>query len=221
MKGVGVEEPTKQLKGLGCALGKEVEYLTGKLITTAVSLPSFRRNTDLTECPVSRELGHDLHFLILKLPAANDGVGSLRRSSSSEKGNEQEENNAGDASSLETALREAREEVGLTRDAIKILAELPAVETLTTGFRIVPFLARVTPPPQWVLQEGEIAEILEPTVRDLTRPEARGEDVVRVPNETEPLPISFYRVGSYRLWGASHWILEPLLPRLLAREWEI
>ena len=128
---------------------------------------------------------------------------------------------AGDASSLETALREAREEVGLTRDAIKILAELPAVETLTTGFRIVPFLARVTPPPQWVLQEGEIAEILEPTVRDLTRPEARGEDVVRVPNETEPLPISFYRVGSYRLWGASHRILEPLLPHLLAREWEI
>jgi 8-oxo-dGTP pyrophosphatase MutT (NUDIX family) len=128
---------------------------------------------------------------------------------------------AEDASPLDTATREAREEVGLAGDEIEILAHLPAVETLATGFRIVPFLARVTPPAQWRCQEGEIAEVLEVKVRDLARPEARGEDVLRFPTWREPLPISFYRVGPHRLWGASFRILEPLLPRLLAGEWKV
>ncbi|HUL51825.1 MAG TPA: CoA pyrophosphatase [Opitutaceae bacterium] len=126
-----------------------------------------------------------------------------------------------DSSPLETALREAREEVGLAREEIEVIAHLPPVETLTTGFRIVPFLARVTPPARWQCQDGEIAEIFEMKVRDLSRSEARGEDAVRLATSGEPLPIAFFRVGPYRLWGASFRILEPLLPRLVAGEWTI
>lgn len=126
-----------------------------------------------------------------------------------------------DPSSLATALREAREEIGLAGGEIEILAHLPAVETLTTGFRIVPFLARIKPPARWCCQDGEIAEVLEVTVRELARPEARGEDIVQFPTWPEPLSISFYQVGPYRLWGASYRILEPLVPRLLAGEWEV
>jgi len=128
---------------------------------------------------------------------------------------------AEDASPLETAIREAREEVGLEREQIKILADLPAVETLTTGFRIVPFLARVTPPARWLCQDGEIAEVFEVKVQELARSEATGEDAANLSAWGEPLPISFYQVGPYRLWGASFRILEPLLPRLLAGEWEV
>ncbi|HEX9144329.1 MAG TPA: NUDIX domain-containing protein, partial [Candidatus Binatia bacterium] len=40
-----------------------------------------------------------------------------------------------DLSMLETALREAREEVGLTTDRVEVLAHLPAIETRTTGYR--------------------------------------------------------------------------------------
>jgi 8-oxo-dGTP pyrophosphatase MutT (NUDIX family) len=126
-----------------------------------------------------------------------------------------------DASPLDTALREAREEVGLAGDQVTILARLPAVETLTNGFRIIPFLARIEPPRAWHCQTGEIAEVIEAKVRELTRPEARGADVVRLPDWPEPLAISFLRVGPHRLWGATFRILDPLLPRLLAGEWEL
>src|SRR5262249_59516288 len=53
----------------------------------------------------------------------------------------------GDASPLETALREAEEEIGLTRDRVHVLDTLPVFETMSTGFRVAPFLARIQPPP--------------------------------------------------------------------------
>jgi 8-oxo-dGTP pyrophosphatase MutT (NUDIX family) len=124
-----------------------------------------------------------------------------------------------DASPLATALREAREEVGLEPHRVAILEALPAVDTLTTRYWIHPFLGRIEPPAAWRCQAGEIAEVLEVPVRDLDRPEARGEDVVQFPTWPAPKRISFYRIGPHRLWGASYRILQPVLPRLLAGEW--
>jgi 8-oxo-dGTP pyrophosphatase MutT (NUDIX family) len=128
---------------------------------------------------------------------------------------------SGDRSLLETALREAREEIGITGERIEILADLPGVETMTTGFLIFPFLARIAPPTQWQRDEREIAEIIEVKLSELAHPEAHGEDVRQLPGWPEPRRTPFYRVGPYQLWGATYRILHPLLPRLLAEEWTI
>jgi 8-oxo-dGTP pyrophosphatase MutT (NUDIX family) len=125
-----------------------------------------------------------------------------------------------DASLLDTALRESEEEIGLGRDRIRVLAELPVIETRSTGFRIAPFLASVTPPAAWIPCEREIAEVLEPKVADLADPAAHGQSAERFPQWPEPVTISFYRVGPYRLWGASYRILHPLLPKLVAGDWD-
>lgn len=126
-----------------------------------------------------------------------------------------------DTSLLATAVRETSEETGLSRDAVEILAHLPAVDTNTTGFRIFPFLARIVPPTQWRRDEREIAEIIEVTLGDLARPEAHGEEFKRLPAWPQPRPTPFYRVGAYQLWGATYRILHPLIPRLLAGEWDV
>lgn len=126
-----------------------------------------------------------------------------------------------DASPLATALREAREEVGLNVDRIEILEHLPAVDTLTTGYLIFPFLARIEAPAAWRWRDGEIAEVLELKIRELARPEARGEEVAHFPTWPAPMRIAFYQIGPHRLWGASYRILAPLLPRLLAGEWPV
>ena len=47
---------------------------------------------------------------------------------------------AGDAGPEAAALREAEEEIGLPRDAVRVLGALPPHETVT-GFQITPFLA--------------------------------------------------------------------------------
>ncbi len=124
----------------------------------------------------------------------------------------------GDRSELETALREAEEEIGLARGAVKVLGNLPVVETYTTGYRIAPFLGRIDRPENWRRQEDEIDEILEVPIADFT-PESRDEVVEDWPTWSEPRRFPAYRVGPYRLWGASYRILHPLLPRIAAGEW--
>jgi 8-oxo-dGTP pyrophosphatase MutT (NUDIX family) len=127
----------------------------------------------------------------------------------------------GDASPLDTALREAREEIGLPPEGVQVLAALPVVETRTTGYRIAPFLGRIVRPPAWRLAPTEIAEVLEARVADLARPEARGEALEQFLGWPSPERIEFCRVGPHRLWGVSYRILRPLLPRLLAGEWPL
>lgn len=127
-----------------------------------------------------------------------------------------------DASLLATALREAEEEIGLEPRRVEILAELPVVPTVATGFRIAPFLGRLAgAPPTWRRQETEIDEILEVAVDDLLDPAAHGEEPWQLPEWSAPRLIPFYRIGRYKLWGATYRIVEPLLARLVAGEWQI
>jgi 8-oxo-dGTP pyrophosphatase MutT (NUDIX family) len=126
-----------------------------------------------------------------------------------------------DASMEETAIREACEETGLTSEAIEVLAALPVLETSTSGFRIAPFLARIRRPDRWIPQANEIVEILEVRVDDLMRPEAHDESIESFPTWPGPRRIAFYRIGPHRLWGASYRIFHPLLPRIVAGEWEL
>ena len=127
----------------------------------------------------------------------------------------------GDESILATALREAWEEIGLCSDSVKILAELPPLETFTTGFVIHPFLARIVPPPSWRPDEREVAEIIEVAIRDLAHHSLQGEAVIHFPAWPAPRTFPYTLIGPHKLWGATHRILQPLLPRLLAGEWAL
>jgi 8-oxo-dGTP pyrophosphatase MutT (NUDIX family) len=127
-----------------------------------------------------------------------------------------------DATLLDTALREAEEEIGLPASQVEVLATLPVVETIATGFRIAPFLGRLAgPPPTWRRQETEIDEILEIAIDDLLRPSAHAVEEWQLPGWPAPRPIPFYWIGPHQLWGATYRMVEDLLPRLVAREWEI
>ncbi len=124
-----------------------------------------------------------------------------------------------DATLLATALREAEEEIGLSPDAVRVLAELPPVDTRVSHFVITPFLAIVTRPAAWRLDPREIDEVLEPGVAALLAPGARAFATDLLPAGWTPRSLPFYAIGPHRLWGASERILHPLLERVRAGEW--
>jgi hypothetical protein len=79
---------------------------------------------------------------------------------------------------------------------------------MATGFRVAPFLGRlIGPPPTWRRQETEIDEILEVPVDDLVRPDAHDVELWQLPGWPEAREIPFYRIGQYKLWGATYRIV--------------
>lgn len=126
-----------------------------------------------------------------------------------------------DGSSLATALREANEEVGLDPGQVEVLEELAPVDSRTTGFRVFPVVAKVAPPARWALQEREIAGVVTPAVAELADPAARGEEELQFPTWPAPRRTPFLRIGDEQLWGLTLRILEPVIPRLAAGEWDV
>jgi 8-oxo-dGTP pyrophosphatase MutT (NUDIX family) len=128
----------------------------------------------------------------------------------------------GDASLLETALRETEEEIGLPRDEVEVVATLPPIDTHTTGFRVHPYLARIRHPESWRLARGEIAAVITPRVRTLADPSLRREQLLSFPGWPEPRRVQCLELeGGYLLWGLTLRLLEPFLPRLLSRAFEL
>ncbi len=163
--------------------------------------------------PVYRSLDGELHIvMILRKPGGVHG-GQIAFPGG--------KHDPSDETMLDTALREFREELGLTIERSDVLAELPLEQTRTTGYRVFPYLARIAPPERWQLAEREIAELLDVKLRDLTRPDAHDKMIERFPTWQKAERVSYYRVGEHRLWGLSYRILQPIIPRLVAGEWDV
>jgi 8-oxo-dGTP pyrophosphatase MutT (NUDIX family) len=67
---------------------------------------------------------------------------------------------AGDASPIATALREAQEEIGLSPERVQLLGQLPLYRT-GTGFEVTPVVGLVAPPLELALDAFEVAEAFE------------------------------------------------------------
>ena len=109
-----------------------------------------------------------------------------------------------------TALREAYEEVGLPAARVTIAGALPPTPTIVTNFAIYPFVGAIDQGFAWVLQEQEVATVLELRLRDVRDGHGRRRLVRRgVPFKTET-----YVVGDHLIWGATARIVRELLARV-------
>lgn len=116
-----------------------------------------------------------------------------------------------DVSPLATALREAEEEVGLDPESVEVLGYLPEYRT-STGFRITPVVALLSPPLRLKPDPFEVSDVFEVPLAFLLDP------------QNHQRRSMFYR-GQQRdylampynerfIWGATAGMLHSLYERL-------
>jgi len=105
-------------------------------------------------------------------------------------------------SPLETAFREAWEELGIQRKDIKVLGFLTPTKTLTTNIHIVPVVGLIPFNYPFKPSAREIEKTLRIPVKELYK------------NVNENFYGKYYLYRGYKIWGATARILTNLLDRL-------
>jgi 8-oxo-dGTP pyrophosphatase MutT (NUDIX family) len=116
----------------------------------------------------------------------------------------------GDADLRETALREAEEEIGLERESVTLLGELPPVSTFVTNYLIHPFVGLIPAGQSWQLSPREVDEVLELPLRELRESRTR----TRLKRRGISFETDAYILDGHVIWGATARILADLLERL-------
>lgn len=117
-----------------------------------------------------------------------------------------------DGSRPETALREAREEIGLDPGAVEILGELDDTETRATPFVITPVVGMIREPGPYRVDGREIERVIEVPLGALLDPTRFREELWERAGVLQP--IYFYEYEGDVIWGATARILKQFLDLL-------
>ncbi|BCX04857.1 MAG: coenzyme A pyrophosphatase [Candidatus Roseilinea sp.] len=113
-----------------------------------------------------------------------------------------------DADFAATALREAREELGIALDAVEPLGALTALYVPPSNFVIHPSVAYAPARPDFRPNADEVAELIEVPLQDLLDPSRRGAEprpLVSLGGALKMTP--HYRFGEHKVWGATAMVL--------------
>jgi len=115
----------------------------------------------------------------------------------------------GDASPIDTALRETEEEIGLARSRVEIIGNLPEYFT-GTGYRITPVVGLVKPPFEVAPDPGEVAEIFEVPLAFLMDGMHHQRRTVASPWEDQRRTLYTMPYQHFFIWGATAGMLRNL-----------
>ena len=116
-----------------------------------------------------------------------------------------------DSSAVQTALREAQEEIGLPPAAVQPIGFLDRMDTIS-DYRVLPVVALVTPPVDWVLDKREVAEVF--TVPLAVALDAERYETRFFEKHGREYPVFTLKWQGYTIWGATAAMLMNLISRM-------
>ena len=114
-----------------------------------------------------------------------------------------------DATLLDAALREAREEIGLPADAVEVVAELDRIGTVASKFTITPFVGFLAEPPVLVPHPREVVDAFAVPLSTLLDPAIFREEQWDLWGAYRG--VMFFELSDETVWGATARILTRLL----------
>jgi 8-oxo-dGTP pyrophosphatase MutT (NUDIX family) len=112
-----------------------------------------------------------------------------------------------DENHIDAALREADEEIGLSRLDCKIIGQLHPYQTIS-GFSITPVIAILNTTPKFSIDKNEVAEIFHVPFQHFL--EVDKHYSVDVQHKTLNQKVHFMPYKSHNIWGATAAILNDL-----------
>ncbi|CAN5838550.1 hypothetical protein BH18ACT11_BH18ACT11_03610 [soil metagenome] len=122
---------------------------------------------------------------------------------------------SGDGSLMETALREAEEEIDLSPGLVEVIGELEEMYIPPSNFRVSPFVGLLTPEAEMDLAPDEVEEIFTVSLTTLTAHETFRRVLWRRDGRDYEVPV--FAVEDHvprNIWGATAAMTAALLARL-------
>ncbi|HEX2728194.1 MAG TPA: CoA pyrophosphatase, partial [Rubrobacteraceae bacterium] len=127
---------------------------------------------------------------------------------------------ARDESLLDTALREAEEEIDLSRDLVEVIGALEDMYIPPSNFRVSPYVGLLPPEAEMVLAPDEVEEIFTVSIRALIAPKAFRKVLWQRDGRDYEVPVFAVEAPEPReIWGATAGMTAALLTRLGWREY--
>ena len=111
---------------------------------------------------------------------------------------------------LDTALREAEEEIGLTRDNVEFVGALPPIGTFVTNYKVHPFVGLISEGLRFEPNPSEVESVIVASLDDL----AAAYEKRRLVRRGVPIKTDTFRIGDKLIWGATARILGDLFRHL-------
>lgn len=115
---------------------------------------------------------------------------------------------AADTSLKETALREAREELGIDRE-IEVLGSLSPLHIPVSNFMVYPFVGWMKETPEFHPDPTEVQYVVEASLDTLLDPSNRNSETLF--HHGMNIEAPYYKIGKEKIWGATAMILSELL----------
>jgi 8-oxo-dGTP pyrophosphatase MutT (NUDIX family) len=115
-----------------------------------------------------------------------------------------------DKTLIETALREAQEEVGIMTSSMKVLGTLSKLYIPPSNFDVLPVVAYLSNPPDLKIQKEEVSEAFYVPLKELVNPENCRLSTIDLKNFGLS-KVPSYCVEDKVIWGATAMIISELL----------
>lgn len=116
---------------------------------------------------------------------------------------------------VDTALREAHEEINLSPELVEVVGQLSATGTLVSNSHIVPVVARLQAKPSLEVRNTEVDRVFTVPLIDLIRQDTYAEEFWGAPAHERRL--HFFHLDDETIWGVTGRMLYQLLSIALAR----
>lgn len=114
-----------------------------------------------------------------------------------------------DENLIQTALREAQEEIGINPDEVKILGTLTEIYIGPSDFYVLPVVGYLPYRPNFKPDSREVQKIFELKLNYFSDPNIIGCSEISISGDLVTTP--YYEINDYKVWGATAKIITEIL----------